>query len=140
MLIKLCKSIRQEEHAILTSIKGIAMKTAAPFLAELWEHQNFRSYKKMLAFAGLDPTIHQSGKLEGMSVISRRGNRHLRKVICNITFCVVRYTGPFRDYFFRRKKEGLPFRKALLGIAHRPVRTIFIMLNNRTYYKIAEVV
>jgi transposase len=64
MLIKLCKSIRQEEHAIMTSIKGIAMKTAAPFLAEFGEHQNFRSYKKMLAFAGLDPTIHQSGKLE----------------------------------------------------------------------------
>jgi transposase len=140
MLVKLCKSIRQEELAILTSIRGIAVKTAAPFLAELGEHQHFRSYKKMLAFAGLDPTTHQSGKFEGMSMISRRGNRHLRKVIYNMTFCVVRYTGPFRDYFFRRKKEGLPFRKALLATAHKLVRTIFAMLNKKTYYRIAEVV
>ena len=140
MLVKLCKSIRQEELAILTSIRGIAVKTAAPFLAELGEHQNFSSYKKMLAFAGLDPTIHQSGKFEGMSMISRRGNRHLRKVIYNMAFCVVRYAGPFRDYFFRRKKEGLPFRKALLARAHKLVRTIFAMLNNRNYYTIAEVV
>jgi transposase len=130
MLVKLCKSIRQEELAILTSIRGIALKTAAPFLAELGEHQNFSSYKKMLAFAGLDPTIHQSG----------RGNRHLRKVIYNMAFRVVHYAGPFRDYFFRRKKEGLPFRKALLARAHKLVRTIFAMLNNRNYYTIAEVV
>jgi len=93
----------------------------------------------MLAFAGLDPTTHQSGKFEGMSMISRRGNRHLRKVISNMTFCVVRYAGPFRDYFFRRKREGLPFRKAILATAHKLIRTIFAMLNSGTHYKVTEV-
>ncbi len=136
MLVKLCRSVKQEELAILTSIRGIATKTAAPFLAELGNHQDFASYKKILAFAGLDPTIHQSGKFEGMSMISRRGNRHLRKVTYTMTFCVVRYVGPFRDYFFRRKREGLPFRKALLATAHKLIRTIFAMLNNKALYKL----
>jgi transposase len=108
MLVKLCKSIRQEEFEILTSIRGIAAKTAAPFLAELGDHRNFESYKKMLAFSGLDPTTHQSGKYEGMSMISRRGNRHLRKVIYNMTFCVIRYAGPFRDYFDLPPKISTP--------------------------------
>lgn len=138
MLVKLCRSVKQEELTILTSIRGIATKTAAPFLAELGNYQDFKSYKKLLAFAGLDPTIHQSGKFEGMSMISRRGNRHLRKVIYNMTFCVVRYAGPFRDYFFKRKREGLPFRKAVLATAHKLVRTLFAMLNNKTIYR-AEV-
>jgi transposase len=138
MLVKLCKSTKLEELTILTSIRGIATKTAAPFLAELGTHQDFASPKKILAFAGLDPTTHQSGKFEGMSMISRRGNRHLRKVLYNMTFCVVRYAGAFRDYFFKRKREGLPFRKALLATAHKLVRTIFAMLNNKTLYK-AEV-
>jgi transposase len=139
MLVRLCKSMKKEDLAILTSIRGVNVKTAAPFLAELGDYQNFQSYKKILAFAGLDPTTHQSGKFEGLSMISRRGNRHLRKVIYNMTFCVVRYAGPLRDYFFRRKSEGLPFRKALLATSHKLVRTIFAMLNNRTLYKIAEV-
>ena len=139
MLVRLCKSMKKEDLAILTSIRGVNVKTAAPFLAELGDYQNFKSYKKMLAFAGLDPTTHQSGKFEGMSMISRRGNRHLRKVIYNMTFCVVRYIGPLRDYFFRRKAEGLPFRKALLATSHKLVRTIFAMLNSRTFYKFAEV-
>jgi len=140
MLVKLCKSIRQEEFSILTSIRGVAAKTAAPFIAELGDHRNFDSYRKMIAFSGLDPTTHQSGKYEGMSMISRRGNRHLRKVIYNMTFCVIRYAGQFKDYFLRRKREGLPFRKAILATAHKLVRTIFAMLNSGTYYKTAEVV
>jgi transposase len=140
MLVKLCKSIRQEEFVILASIRRIAAKTAAPFLAELGDHRNFSSYKKMLAFSGLDPMTHQSGKYEGMSVISRRGNRHLRKIIYTMTFCAVRYDGPFRHYFFRRKREGLPFREALLATAHKLVRTIFAMLNSGTFYNVAEVV
>lgn len=139
MLVKLCKSIRQEEFEIITSIRGIAVKTAAPFLAELGDHRNFESYKKMLAFSGLDPTTHQSGEYEGMSMISRRGNRHLRKVIYNMTFCVIRYAGPFRDYFFRRKREGLPFRKAMMATAHKLVRAIFAMLNSKTLYRVEAV-
>ncbi len=136
MLVKLCRSVHEGDLGILTSIRGIAVKTAAPFLAELGDCRNFASYNKVLAFAGLDPTIHQSGKYEGMSMISRRGNRHLRKVIYNMAFCVVRYAGPFRDYFFRRKRGGLPFRKALLATAHKLVRTIFSMLKNRTCYQL----
>ncbi|MGD0659616.1 MAG: transposase [Syntrophorhabdales bacterium] len=41
-------------------------KTAAHFLAELGGYRNFEFYKKVLAYARLDPTIHQSGKYEGM--------------------------------------------------------------------------
>ncbi|HVN25623.1 MAG TPA: hypothetical protein VMT71_16765 [Syntrophorhabdales bacterium] len=69
-------------------------------------------------------------------MISRRGNRHLRRIICNMTFCVVRYVGPFRDYFFQGEREGLPFRKALLTTAHKLVRTMFPMLTNRTYHQL----
>jgi hypothetical protein len=42
--------------------------------------------------------------------------------------------GPFKAYFIRRKTEGLPFKKALFATAHKLVRVIFSMLNNRTCY------
>jgi len=43
MLVKLCSSMQQKELTILTSIRGIATKTAAPFLAELGDWRNFNS-------------------------------------------------------------------------------------------------
>jgi hypothetical protein len=39
-----------------------------------------------------------------------------------------------------KKEGGVTLPESLLATAHRPVRTIFMMLKNRTYYKIAEVV
>jgi len=134
LMIRLCKATLEEDLKIITSIDGISTKTAAPFLAELGDLSNYQSYKKVIAFAGVDPSIHQSGKFQGSSKISKRGNRHLRKVIYTMTFCAVRMEGQFKQYFLKRKNEGLPFRKALFATAHKLIRVIFAMLKKRTYF------
>ncbi len=134
LMIRLCKATLEEDLKIITSIDGISTKTAAPFLAELGDPSNYQSYKKVIAFAGADPSIHQSGKFQGCSKLSKRGNRHLRKVIYTMAFCAVRIEGPFKQYFLKRKNEGLPFRKALFATAHKQVRVIFAMLQKRTYF------
>lgn len=56
-----------------------------------------------------------------------------------MTFCVIRDNGPFRDCFFKRKREGLPFRTAMLATAHKLVRAIFAMLNSRSLYRVEVV-
>ncbi len=134
LMIRLCKATLEEDLKIITSIDGISTKTAAPFLAELGDPSHYQSYKKVIAFAGVDPSIHQSGKFQGISKISKRGNRHLRKVIYTMTFCAVRMEGPFKQYFLKRKNEGLPFKKALFATAHKLVRVIFTLLQKRTYF------
>jgi transposase len=134
MLVKLCETTMQEDLKILTSIDGINNITAAPFLAEMGDWRGFRSYKQLIAFAGIDPSIHQSGTIQGVSRLSKRGNRHLRRLIWLMTFCAIRMEGPFKAYFLRRKTEGLPFRKALFATAHKLIRVIFSMLNNRTCF------
>jgi transposase len=134
LMIRLCKAMAEEDLKIITSIDGINTKTAAPFLAELGDLSNYQSYKKIIAFAGADPSIHQSGKFQGNSKISKRGNRHLRRVIYLMTFCAIRMEGPFKQYFLKRKSEGLPFKKALFATAHKLIRVIFAMLQKRTYF------
>jgi transposase len=134
LMIRLCKATVDEDLKIITSIDGINTKTAAPFLAELGDLSNYQSYKKIIAFAGVDPSIHQSGKFQGNSKISKRGNRHLRRVIYLMAFCAIRMEGPFKQYFLKRKSEGLPFRKALFATAHKLIRVIFAMLQKRTYF------
>ena len=134
LMVRLCKTMAEEDLKIITSIDGINTRTAAPFLAELGEWSNYQSYKKLIAFAGIDPSIHQSGKFQGGSRLSKRGNRHLRRVIWLMTFCAIRMEGPFKRYFLKRKSEGLPFKKALFATAHKLVRVIFAMLQKRTCF------
>lgn len=137
-LTDFCKSIMIEDLAIITSIKGINTKTAAPFLAEIGNINDYSSYKKLIAFAGIDPTIHQSGKFQGKSTISKRGNRHLRRVIFLMAKHVSRDNLFFRAYYLKRRKEGLSFKEAILATAHKLIRVIFAMLSNRTYFFVKE--
>jgi len=140
LLTDLCKATRVDDLKILRSIKGVGPKTAVPFLAEVGEVKNFASHKKLIAFAGLDPSVHQSGKFVGASKLSKRGNRHLRRAIYLMTASVVSQNTFFKAYFLRRKREGLPPQKALFAVAHKLIRVIFAMLSQRTYFKVKEAI
>jgi len=140
LLTDLCKATRVDDLKILRSIKGVGPKTAAPFLAEMGTVDNFLSHKKLIAFAGWDPSVRQSGNFVGISKISKRGNRHLRRAIYLMTASVVSQNAFFKAYFLKRKKEGLPPQKALFATAHKLIRVIFAMLTQRTYFKPKEVI
>ena len=134
-LVEACRSMRVDELDILTSVDGISAITGSTFLAELGNIETFRSYKHVIAFAGLDPSIHQSGQYEGISRLSKRGNRHLRRVIFLMTLCAVRSHNVFREYFLKRKEEGLPPKKAILATAHKLLRVLFAMLTTKSYFR-----
>ncbi len=136
LITDLCKATRVEDLKILGSIKGVGPKTGVPFLAEMGSVENFSSSKKLIAFAGMDPSVCQSGKYIGKSKLSKRGNRHLRRAIYLMTAAVVSKNDFFKGYFLRRKKGGLIPQKALLATAHKLIRVIFAMLSKRTYFQL----
>jgi transposase len=135
VLIETCELLRIEELDIIRSVDGVNDITGSTFLAELGDINNFNSYKRVIAFAGLDPSIHQSGQFEGRSTISKRGNRHFRRVIFLMTLCAVRSKNTFREYFLRRKREGLPPKMAIIATAHKLIRVIFEMLSKKTLFR-----
>jgi transposase len=136
LLTEVCKATRVEDWKILRSIKGVGPKTAVPFLAEMGSIENFSSPKKLIAFAGMDPSVCQSGKFIGKSKLSKRGNRHLRRAIYLMASAVVSQNAFFKAYFVRRKREGLKPQRALLATAHKLIRVIFAMLSHRTYFQV----
>jgi len=133
-LVVACEALMIEDIEIITSIGGIGNTTASAFLAEVGDFRLFSSHKHLIAFAGLDPSIHQSGKFEGKSRISKRGNRHLRHLIYLMTSRVVRQDNQFKVYYKKRRAEWLPFKKAIMATAHKLLRVIFAMLSSRTTY------
>jgi len=135
ILTEYCKSSMLEDFKIITSIDGISKCTATTFLAEIGCIGNFASHKKLIAFAGIDPTVYQSGKLEGSSRISKRGNRHLRRVIWLMTTHVIEHNATFRAYYMKKRSEGQPFKKAVFATAHKLIRLIFAMLTQRTMFR-----
>ena len=120
ILIELCQGKIQGDMDILTSMKGIGEKTAVNFLIEIGgDIKQFESHKKVIAMAGLDPALYQSGKIDRKGKISKRGNRHLRRVIWLMTTKVIQFNERFKQYYLKRIKDGLPYKKAVLASAHK---------------------
>ncbi len=138
-LTKYCESTIVEDLRIVTSISGINNIMATALLAEIGQIGNYLSHKHLIAFAGIDPTVYQSGKYEGASRISKRGNRHLRRVIWLMTISVIHHNSVFKNYFLKRRNDGQPFKKAVFATAHKLMRVIFAMLSKKTSF-VAECV
>jgi transposase len=138
-IVKLMHSLADEkmqrDAAILTSMRGVGDKAAFNFLIELGgEVKAFETDRKLIAAAGLIPTTYESGKYKGQNKISKRGNRHLRRVIWLMTTKVIISNPVFRTYYFKRRKEGLIYKMAVLATAHKLIRVIFSMLVNQRYF------
>jgi len=135
MLIEMSRKLMEEDINIMTSIRGIGDKTAANFLVEMGGDINqFERSGKIIAMAGLDPAVYQSGKHEGRGRITKRGNRHLRRVIWMMTTRVIHYSDIFKAYYLKRRKEGLPYKMAVLATAHKLIRVVYAMLKQRTTF------
>jgi transposase len=140
LLTDFCQATRVENLKIFRLIKGVGPKTGVPFFAEMGLVEKFSSPQKLIGFAGMDPSVCESGQYIGKSKLSKRGNRHLRRAIYLMTASVVSQNAFFKAYFTKRKKEGLPPQKALLAMAHKLIRVIFAMFFHRTYFQVKEAI
>jgi transposase len=134
MLTDYCNSLLVEDLKIVTSVEGISNGTGTTFLAELGNIKNFENHKKLIAYAGIDPTVYQSGKYQGTSKISKRGNKHLRRVLWLMTVNVIHHNNIFKGYYQKKKQAGLPYKKAVLATMHKLIRMLFAMLSHKQEY------
>jgi transposase len=135
VLIEQCRAQMKDNVDILTSIRGIGEKSATNFLVELGgDPRIFPSHRQIIAMAGLDPSVYESGKYVGLSKISKRGNRHLRRIIWLMAVKVIQYEGYFHRYFEKRIKDGLIYKKAVIATAHKLIRVVFAMLSQKTTF------
>ncbi|RBP85492.1 transposase IS116/IS110/IS902 family protein [Cytobacillus firmus] len=72
-----------EEYKIIHSIPKIGEKTAATIISEIAEIERFDHPKKLVAFAGIDPSIFESGKFRGtVNRITKKGSSRLLSIHC----------------------------------------------------------
>ena len=115
---------------ILKTIKGIGDTTASHFLSEIKDINRFSNAKQLIAYSGTDPSVKQSGLMIKRGKISKRGVTSLRRVGYLITCSVIRHDGVFREYFLKKRDEGMAYRKAIIATWNKLLRVIFTLLTN----------
>lgn len=85
----------------------------------------FSSPDKLLAFAGFNPSVHQSGNFQvKRSRMSRWESRVLRYALMNATHNVVKNNLTFKTYYDKKRSEGQSHYNALGHCAGKLVRII----------------
>ena len=110
----------------ITSIPGIANRMAAVIIAETNNFQGFDRAEQVLAFAGLDPSVYQSGQLTSThSKMVKRGSKYLRYAIFNAAKYVCHWDPTFRAYLAKKRAEGKPYNVAVSHAAKKLTRVMF---------------
>lgn len=114
----------------MLTIPGIGEVSAANILSEYGDISNFSSPNKMLAFAGLEPSIIQSGTINNKGKMVKHGSSHLRYNIMNLALSVINYSPIFYDYYLKKRSEGKCHRVALSHVCKKLIRVIYTLEKN----------
>ena len=100
----------RRKKELLTSIKGIGDITAAAFLGEVTDIDQFESAQQLAAYAGLTPSQHQSGKsISKPGRMSKQGNPRLRKLFYMPVKSAKRFNPIVKRLVTRMEKAGKPY-------------------------------
>lgn len=123
----------------IPSILGIGKVSAASIIAEIEDVSRFDSPNKILAFAGLDPRVYQSGTQEFRGRMNKKGSVVLRRVLMNCAESVLMYNPAFYAYYRRKRDEGKPHRVAISHVARKLVRVIYKLETERIDFDLSIV-
>ena len=124
--------------SVIMTIPGIGYVNGGMILGEIGDITRFTSPSKLLAFAGLDPSIYQSGNFEAKHTrMSKRGSRALRYALINAAHNVVKNNNTFHDYYIQKMSEGRSHYNALGHCAGKLVRIIYKMLTDNIAFNLA---
>ena len=127
--------VLEEVPQHLTSIPGIGPITAAAVLGEIVDIRLFSDPKKLVAFAGMDPSTFQTGEFLGShSHVSKRGSTHLRHALWMAAFAATRFNPELRAFYQKKRQAGKHHKVALGAVCRKLLHLVWrILTDNRPY-------
>lgn len=127
-----------ESKTRLLTIPGVGTQTGAIILAEIGDINRFKSDDALLAYAGLDPSVYQSGNYEGSFKISKRGSSILRWAIFQAAKVAVIHDPVFNAYYEKKKSEGKHYLTIIGHVTKKLLRVIRSILKNHSVYTVSH--
>ena len=120
----------------LHTIPGIGMIAAAAILAEIGDINRFKSSSALVAFAGIDPTVRQSGEFSSThNHMSKRGSPYLRHAIFLAATTCSFHNSPLNAYYKKKRDQGKHHLTATGAVARKLTTVIYAVLRDSKPYE-----
>lgn len=119
------------------TIPGISYTTAAMIHGEIGNFSDFSNAEKILAFAGMEPSIHESGQhTSSHAKMVKRGSKYLRYALFTAAKNVSKWDDNFRTFFQKKLAEGKHYNVAISHVTKKLVRVLYSMeMKHEAYIK-----
>ena len=119
----------------ITTITGIGDILGASILGEIGDISRFEKASQLVAFAGLDVAINQSGEFTGTEMkITKRGSPYLRRSIW-IAATIACFKNPALSVYYKKLIDrGKKHLTAVGAVARKMCNIIFSVLKNKKPY------
>jgi transposase len=118
---------------LLQSIPGIGILLAQLITAEIGGLTRFPSAEKLCSYAGLVPSLHQSGQTLRYGPCQKQGNKFLRWAMVEAAQTAVRKDPLLRDFYQRiKRKKGS--QKAIVAVARKMLVIVYQILLKKELY------
>ena len=119
----------------LALIPGIGAITACTIMGEIGDISNFRGADSLVAYAGINPMVYQSGKYEAKGLsMSKKGSSYLRNAIILVSRLIIQYDEKFKTYYEKKRAEGKSYNVAIGHVSNKLTRVIYHILKYNEPY------
>ena len=130
--------IMDKMDSVIKTIPGIGYLNGAMIIGEIGDISRFEKPCQLLAYAGLDPSVYQSGNFNASRTrMSKRGSKLLRYALINAAWQATLVNKTFKDYYDLKISQGRRHYNALGHVAHKLVRVIHKMMTDNINFNLA---
>jgi transposase len=127
------RACEDEDVRLLLSLTGVDVYTALLLRSEIGPIERFADYKRLVSWAGLAPSVYQSGNVEFHGRITKRGSSILRWALVEAAHIAVQRDERMKAFYLRvAKRRG--DQKAAVAVACKMLKIVWFMLTRREAY------
>lgn len=130
-------AIVEKLNSPIFTIPGIGPITGAIILSEIGDIHRFSTPAKLVAYAGIDASVSQSGEYSSTNNrMSKRGSPYLRKAIFQSALIASRCDPVFKAYYDKKRSEGKHHLTTIGAVSRKMCNTIHAILKNNVTYTV----
>jgi transposase len=131
------KVLLEKINSPITTVPGIGLVNAATILGEIGDINKFSNPSKLVAYAGIDASVCQSGEYQSTTnKMSKRGSPYLRKSLFQSALIASTHDPVFKAYYQKKRSEGKHHLTCLGAVARKLCYTIHAILKNNCAYEV----
>lgn len=135
MMVDRMDTLVVENAMNLACIPGMGPITACTIMGEIGDITNFHGADSLVAYAGINPRVYQSGKYEAKGLsMSKKGSSYLRNAIILVSRVIIQHDEKFKAYYEKKRAEGKSYNVAIGHVSNKLTRVIYHILKYNEPY------